>query len=69
MWTDGRTDGRTDRQRDKVITIGLPHLRWRGPNKLCNNSHLIWDLFLFCKGLQNYVEDDLKNDVNFCIFA
>ena len=26
------TDGRTDRQTDKVITIGLPHLRWRGPN-------------------------------------
>ena len=26
--TDGQTDGRTD----KVITIGLPHLRWRGPN-------------------------------------
>ena len=27
------TDGQTDRQTDKVITIGLPHLRWRGPNK------------------------------------
>ena len=25
----GQTDGRTD----KVITIGLPHLRWRGPNE------------------------------------
>ena len=23
----------TDRQTDKVITKGLPHLRWRGPNK------------------------------------
>ena len=36
VWTDGRTDGQTDRQTDgrtdKVITIGLPHLRWRGPN-------------------------------------
>ena len=30
---DRRTDGPTDRQIDKVITIGLPHLRWRGPNK------------------------------------
>ena len=30
--TDGRTDGQTDGQTDKVITIGLPHLRWRGPN-------------------------------------
>ena len=28
---DRRTDGRTDRRTDKVITIGLPHLRWRGP--------------------------------------
>ena len=28
VWTDGRTDRRTD----KFITIGLPHLRWRGPN-------------------------------------
>ena len=27
--TDGRTDRQTDRQTDKVITIGLPHLRWR----------------------------------------
>ena len=27
-------DRRTDRQTDKVITIGLPHLRWRGPNKV-----------------------------------
>ena len=33
VWTDGRTDRRTDRQTDKVITIGLPHLRWRGPKK------------------------------------
>ena len=30
--TDGQTDRRTDRRTDKVITIGLPHLRWRGPN-------------------------------------
>ena len=28
VWTDRQTDGRTD----TVITIGLPHLRWRGPN-------------------------------------
>ena len=28
VWTDRQTDRRTDR----VITIGLPHLRWRGPN-------------------------------------
>ena len=33
VWTDRQTDGRTDRRTDKVITIGLPHLRWRGPNK------------------------------------
>ena len=31
--TDGRTDRQTDGQTDRVITIGLPHLRWRGPNK------------------------------------
>ena len=31
--TDGQTDGQTDGRTDKVITIGLPHLRWRGPNK------------------------------------
>ena len=31
--TDRRTEGQTDGQTDKVITIGLPHLRWRGPNK------------------------------------
>ena len=30
--TDGRTDGRTNGRTDRVITIGLPHLRWRGPN-------------------------------------
>ena len=30
--TDGQTEGRTDRRTDKVIIIGLPHLRWRGPN-------------------------------------
>ena len=29
--TDRRTDGRTDGRTDKVITIGLPHLRWQGP--------------------------------------
>ena len=29
--TDRQTDGWTDRQTDKVISIGLPHLRWRGP--------------------------------------
>ena len=29
---DGQTDGQTDRRTDTVITIGLPHLRWRGPN-------------------------------------
>ena len=29
--TDRRTDGQTDGQTDKVITIGLPHLRWRDP--------------------------------------
>ena len=29
---DGQTDRRTDRQTDRVITIGLPHLWWRGPN-------------------------------------
>ena len=34
--TDGRTDGRTDGQTDKVITIGLPHLRWRGPKNCCS---------------------------------
>ena len=37
VWTDGRTDRqtdrRTDRRTDKVITIGLPHLRWRGPDE------------------------------------
>ena len=27
--TDRQTDRRTDGQTDKVITIGLPHLRWR----------------------------------------
>ena len=32
MWTEGRTDRQTDGRTDKVITIGLPHLRWRGPN-------------------------------------
>ena len=31
--TDRQTDGQTDGRTDKVITIGLPHLRWRGPNK------------------------------------
>ena len=30
VWRDGKTDGRTDRRR--VVTVGLPHLRWRGPN-------------------------------------
>ena len=25
----------TDRRTDKMITIGLPHLRWRSPNKVC----------------------------------
>ena len=30
---DGQMDRRADRQTDRVITIGLPHLRWRGPNK------------------------------------
>ena len=34
VWTDGRTDRQMDGQTDKVITIGLPHLRWRGPNYL-----------------------------------
>ena len=29
----GSVDRRTDGQTDNVITIGLPHLRWRGPNK------------------------------------
>ena len=36
------TDGRTDRQTDKVITIGLPHLPWRGPNKSSVCSFLVW---------------------------
>ena len=27
-------DGQTDRRTDTVITIGLPHLRWRGPKNL-----------------------------------
>ena len=31
---DRRTDRQTDGRTDKVITIGLPHLRWRGPNKI-----------------------------------
>ena len=34
MWTDGRTDRWTDGRTDKVITIGLPHLRWRGPKNI-----------------------------------
>ena len=34
---DGRTDRQTDRQTDKAITIGLPHLRWRGPKKVMAN--------------------------------
>ena len=34
VWTDGRTDRQTDGRTDNVITIGLPHLRWRGPNYL-----------------------------------
>ena len=38
--TDRQTDGRTDRRTDKVITMGLPHLRWRGPNKY------LWSHFL-----------------------
>ena len=33
-------DRRTDGQTDKVITIGLPHLRWRGPNK--KDSWTVW---------------------------
>ena len=31
-------DRRTDGQTDKVITIGLPHLRWRGPNKAIHSK-------------------------------
>ena len=31
-------DRRTDGQTDKLITIGLPHLRWRGPNKVKNEN-------------------------------
>ena len=34
VWTDGQTDRRTDGRTDKVITIGLPHLRLRGPNNV-----------------------------------
>ena len=36
-------DRRTDGQTDKVITIGLPHLRWRGPNNLIA-CHTMWIL-------------------------
>ena len=36
--TDRRTDGQTDGQTDKVITIGLPHLRWRGPKYAKSND-------------------------------
>ena len=47
----GQTDRRTDRRTDRVITIGLPHLRWRDPNNelsmhaknevsICNSSKL-----------------------------
>ena len=43
VWTDRQTDGQTD----KVITIGLPHLRWRGPNKV---TQIISVLQYFCKG-------------------
>ena len=51
VWTDRRTDGHTDGQ-TAVITIGLPHLRWRGPNKFdfphCKVEFTIFDKA--CKG-------------------
>ena len=51
VWTDGQTDrqtdGRTDRRTDKVITIGLPHLRWRGPKK--KRQHNNRKVFRLCR--------------------
>ena len=40
--TDRQTDGRTDGQTDRVITIGFPRLRWRGPNKLRSQTSILY---------------------------
>ena len=53
VWTDRRTDGRTDRRTDKVITIGLPHLRWRGPN-YCKPSLICKRLISRYRSVRNY---------------
>ena len=39
--TDRQTDRQTDGRTDRVITIGLPHLRWRGPNNLRGNADFL----------------------------
>ena len=49
--TDGRTDRQTDGRTDKVITIGLPHLRWRGPN----NFFALFLIFVEVKDLSGSI--------------
>ena len=41
---DRRTDGQTDGRTDKVITIGLPDLRWWGPNYIPYQISIVTEL-------------------------
>ena len=59
VWTDRRTDGQTD----KVITIGLPHLRWRGPNN--KDATLIEVMFEF-KCMLEYPSQRLVMSNEYC---
>ena len=55
VWTDRRTDRQTDGQTDRVITIGLPHLRWRGSNKI--------PLSINCRCCMIYISGAIKKTV------
>ena len=63
VWTDRQTDRRTDRRTDRVITIGLPHLRWRGPNNPKYIVHISARVHYFCdsKVEQIYAYKSIKH--------
>ena len=61
---DRRTDRQTDGQTDKVITIGLPHLRWRGPNNGTLLQHYERILSSSLKLIMSYLCNKLAHGPN-----
>ena len=65
VWTDGQTDGQTD----TVITIGLPHLRWRGPNDV--KYPLLWEFLInivYRRILGRVLVGNIVNIRNECLY-